>query len=57
MECEDSDIFRGGLARVKINGRWGFIDKTGKIVIAPRFEETARFNRGIAGAMLDEKWG
>ncbi|EHC9042961.1 WG repeat-containing protein, partial [Campylobacter coli] len=28
-----------GLAGVKLNGRWGFMDKNGKIVIEPKFDD------------------
>lgn len=33
----EAGSFSEGLAAVRINGRFGFIDKTGKVVIQPRF--------------------
>ncbi|WP_373563792.1 WG repeat-containing protein [Campylobacter sp. 2018MI34] len=30
--------FREGLAGVKLNGKWGLIDKNGKFVIEPKFD-------------------
>jgi hypothetical protein len=36
---EDVGGFHGGLAAVKKNGKWGFIDKTGTFVAAPEFDE------------------
>ncbi|HBK2048805.1 TPA: WG repeat-containing protein [Campylobacter coli] len=31
--------FSEGLAKVKLNGRWGFIDRSGKFVIEPKFDD------------------
>src|SRR5690606_15331447 len=33
---------------VRQNGRWGYIDATGEIVIAPQFESARRFTDGLA---------
>lgn len=42
-------IFREGLAGVESsNYRWGFIDKTGKEVIAPRFASARLFKNGLS---------
>lgn len=42
-------IFREGLAGVEThNQRWGFIDKTGKEVIAPRFAGVNLFRNGLS---------
>lgn len=30
------------------DGRWGFIDRTGRVVIAPRFDRAGRFSEGLA---------
>lgn len=39
-----ADSFSNGLARVKIEDKWGYIDKTGKLVIPPQFDEAASFS-------------
>lgn len=55
--------FKEGLSRVKIKGKWGFIDKTGKIVVNPIYDEAQDFREGLAAvAKKDEKkneilWG
>lgn len=55
--------FKEGLARVKIKGKWGFIDKTGKVVVNPIYEDAQDFSDGLAAvAKKDEKkdevkWG
>jgi hypothetical protein len=33
---------------IKWEGKWGYIDKDGKFVIAPQFDSTYRFEAGIA---------
>jgi len=46
-----------GLARVKLSGKWGYIDRTGRIVINPQFEEAGDFSEGLARVKTGGKWG
>ena len=46
------DDFSEGLARVKIKGKWGFIDKTGCLAIEPRFRFANFFREGLAPVMM-----
>lgn len=46
----------GSLAPVKKNGKWGFINKSGQIVIPPRFDLAYRFNEGRAFAQENGRW-
>jgi len=45
------------LAPVEIDGKWGFIDKTGKIAINPQFEDAWEFKEGLATIQLGNKYG
>lgn len=55
--------FKEGLARIKVKGKWGFIDKNGKVVVNPIYEEALDFKDGLAAvSKKDEKkdevlWG
>ena len=50
--------FSDGLAPVKVLQQgWGFIDKTGALVIPPQFESTLGFKEGLAPVVVDDKWG
>ncbi|MFB2967844.1 WG repeat-containing protein [Aerosakkonema sp. BLCC-F183] len=40
--------FSDGLARVKIDGKYGYIDKYGDVVIKPQFDEADDFYEGLA---------
>jgi hypothetical protein len=44
--------FSEGLASIQIINKWGYIDKTGKIVIEPQFEEAYPFEGGAATVYL-----
>ena len=39
----DNDLFT-----IYENGKWGYIDKTGKVIIEPKFDEAADFSEGLA---------
>ena len=53
--CED---FSGGLAPVEIDGKWGFIDQKGAVVISPQFDECRwSFSEGLAAVRLGKNWG
>ena len=59
---EVSGVLREGLARVwsqkdHIKGRFGFVDKKGKIVIPLTFERAEDFFEGHAKVYQDGKWG
>lgn len=50
--------FSEGLAGVYLAGRgWGFIDKTGKVVIEPQFEAGGSFSEGLAVVVVKGKSG
>jgi hypothetical protein len=55
--AQDPDYFP-----VKQNGKIGFIDSTGKMVISPRFDSASiqndvTFSEGLAVVQLGDKWG
>jgi hypothetical protein len=49
---EDVSLFR-----VVQNGKYGFIDKTGKIVINTKFNIVLSFEEGLSGVKVGDKWG
>lgn len=49
--------FCNGIARVKLNHKWGFIDTTGNVIIAPKYNEVSNFSDGLAKVRLGQKWG
>ena len=46
-----------GLASVKLNGKWGFIDKTGKEVTPIKYDYAVGFSEGLASVKLNNKYG
>ena len=49
--------FEEGLAAIEQNGKWGFMDKQGKIIIKPKFEIVRDFSVGLAAVLLNGSWG
>ncbi len=44
-------------AAVMINGKWGFTDLNGKLVIDPQYEDARSFINGFAAVKQNGKWG
>jgi len=60
--CEKDRIagpFYYGFAKVmmKDTRKWGVIDKTGKEIVAPKYDEMDFFSEGMMAVKLDDKWG
>lgn len=49
------DYFSDGVAAVKVQDKWGFIDKKGKIVIEPMWDGATFFKDGFAMVMRRSK--
>lgn len=45
---QDAGDFSEGLAAVKIEGKWGYVDKDGQMVIPPAFERASDFREGLS---------
>lgn len=56
-EWEFGMAFSEGLAGVQLNGKYGFIDTTGELVIPYEWENVKFFREGLAGVCKDGKWG
>ena len=51
------DTYHEGLAIVKLNNKYGFIDKTGKEVIPIKYDNAWSFSEGLASVKLNNKYG
>ena len=49
--------FSDGLAKVRLNGKFGFIDRQNRMVIPPIYDEALSFADGTAQVKSDGKWG
>jgi len=58
VPCDDlEDLVREGLIAIKVGDKYGFVDKSGKFVISPKYDDVMPFVGGIAAVKRDEKWG
>ncbi len=69
LEVENALSFSEGLAFIKVNNKWGCIDKDGDIIVKPKFENhtdvsiqyikfnNVGFSEGMAHVKVKEKWG
>ena len=55
IKYDDAYFFSEGLARVKLNGKWGFINKIGEEVIPLKYDEVENFSEGFAKVKLNGK--
>lgn len=49
--------FSEGLAEVQTGEKWGYIDRSGRMVIRPRFQEAKYFSEGLASVKINDRWG
>lgn len=58
---EDASEFSEGLAYVRVNGKYGFIDTAGNMVIEPQFDDAFSFSEGLASVRVKKQkeslWG
>ena len=54
---EVAQPFSEGLAAVRVNGQFGFIDTHGKLVIAPRYQAASSFSGGYAEVRVENASG
>ncbi len=49
--------FSEGLAKVQVGEKWGYVDRSGRMIIKPQFQEVSYFAENLASIKLDDKWG
>lgn len=57
MGIDDLSGFHYGLAWIKWNNKYGYIDKRGQMVIQPVLDVTTDFSEGLACVKVNNKWG
>lgn len=57
FQYEHAYAFHENLAVVKIGGKWGYIDKSGTIVIPGQFDMAKKFTNGLAAVIIENKIG
>ena len=57
FKYDDVWDFSEGLVAVKLNGKWGFIDKSGKEVVPLKYDWAGSFSEGLAPVRLNGKYG
>lgn len=48
------NLFHSGLARIEVDGKWGFINMKGDVVIAPQYVQTSDFINGYAAVKEED---
>ena len=49
--------FSEGLASVKLNGKWGAIDRSGNEIVPIKYDNVWSFSEGLASVKINEKYG
>ena len=56
-EYEDYEIYSEGLAKVRKNRKYGYIDEVGNEIIPLKFDFVYKFKEGMSAVKLNGKWG
>ena len=56
-QFEEVDAFIVGLAKVAINGKYGFINTLGEVVIPCEYDDADHFSEGLATVRINGKYG
>jgi gliding motility-associated-like protein len=57
LTWDEAESFVNGFAKVALDHKWGFIDRTGNPVIAPAYESVRSFRNNLAAVKQNSKWG
>ncbi len=57
LNYEEARRFSECLGEVKLSGKWGYIDKSGKEVIPLKYDKASPFSKGLAKVGLNGKEG
>lgn len=58
LQCSDVDVYtEDGLIAVCKDGKWGFMNDSGEVVIKPTYSQAKSFSNGLAAVERDGKWG
>ena len=52
-EVDEVNVFSDGLASFRANSKYGFIDKQGKVVIPPSFDNVSVFGEGLCAVAIE----
>ena len=45
------------MAMIELNGKYGFLDKTGKEVVPCKYDDIGGFSEGLVRVCINGKWG
>lgn len=50
--------YYNGCSQVKVNGKWGLVDETGREIIRPKYDEMQEFSEGLAvvKVIVGDRW-
>ena len=54
---ESARFPKEGIARVKLNGKWGAIDKHGKAITSVKWDSIGWFSEGFTAVKRGDLWG
>jgi hypothetical protein len=57
LKYDFASPFSEGLARVELNGKYGFVDREGKEIIPVKYDDAHVFEDGLALVMFNGNWG
>ena len=57
MKYDEANDYFNGVSLVSKKGKYGYIDKNGKVVIPLKYEDAHNFKEDMAAVKSNGKWG
>lgn len=58
FSCDNADmVTEDGIFAYSVNGKWGFADTKGNVIIEPTYEGAKSFSNGLAAVCIKGVWG
>lgn len=57
IKCVKEEEFEANLFLINLDGKYGYMNNKGKMIIPPQYDDGFDFDEGVATVQINDKWG